>query len=271
MLNVRIPYGWRQNSTKYFHKIPCTDISRNCFNLAGRILRATRQWLVIQKRNVTPGVLITSRPGKNSSLCIFSDMTSTSRWVNINQTLPGADERRNRYGPALVSFDIEGTARCVHGLDHRVARLYFDALELRVVLGTDPLARLKTAAVAAGMRVAEGFEYCDAHPIVKGSTVNIVPTVILAIYSLFLLVISMAAAAYSVWAWKICSAREDPLTPMWAIREILRERGDTARDTSIQDVWVGVDSEDGAEAFFSVHASSAFDTLPRTRLRFRER
>ncbi len=249
-------------------KIPCTDRGLGCYNLSRELIKddAPGEFLHLK----APQGFLVQVLLRNASICIFKSMRTSVKYVRANQKFPGWNDRPVRDGPLATEIQVTGTARCVERIDYNVSRMYYDALEKIVKRKSDKLSMVKflnKAAVAAARRTPEkDARPCVVRKTISGAEMSTSLLIVTAVYSAFLFLCTVFLFGYAVYVWRSCPAREDPLTPMWSLRHILREQGKIKKgDDAVQDVWIGVvDNGEGQNPVFDVHATPSFDVTPGT-------
>ncbi|PXF40611.1 hypothetical protein BWQ96_09674 [Gracilariopsis chorda] len=271
--NSRIPSSWMLNSTGSSVEVPCTSLGLDCYTLSRE--RAATAPKSVRQSTAPAGVYIQVLENGNSSVCLFeSGMQSRAEWLEMNQLLPGGEERDSRRGPVLTAFQVRGNARCIERLDAAVARLHYDAVEFTTGPPESGLLEwLQRHVVATGIKTAVENEVpCTVFEAIEGSSISTGWLVAASVLSGLLIVVSGVAMGYAVWTHFSKAAKQDPLTPIWSMWEVLRARqawdGSSQRmDGKPCDVYVGVVEEEG-EARFEVYAEAEFETVRRSTLPF---
>ncbi|KAI0558335.1 hypothetical protein FGB62_216g037 [Gracilaria domingensis] len=262
--NSRIPDSWMVNSTAESVSIDCVDLSLDCYLLSRE--RAKTAPKTVRESTAQSGLYIQVLQNGNSSVCLFENgMHAQAQWLELNQSLPGADERTRRAGPVLTGFVLSGEAKCVENLDSLTARLQYDATEYASSLPADNVLEwLQRYVLGTGIKTPfESSRSCQVFELVEGSSVSFVWLVAACGLSGVLMVASVLALVYVIWVKAGNTFKSDPLTPLWAIREVLEMRGKarTGSDAKILgDVYVGVVERNGI-ARFDVFENCGFERV----------
>lgn len=271
--NARIPLAWFVNKTDSAVNIDCeNDSPLDCYKTVKPKVKDISP-TEVQKTGVQGGLYIQVLQNGNSSLCIFSDMSSSTQWVWINQNIPSDVERGGRNGPVMTRFSIRGNAQCVQ-LEVSTARLYLDAVEkfsLWPGNDTDHVYLLQKLAVATGLKTrSDAQRPCKIYKAVEGSDANKALLILVSIMTALVVFVSCLALVFAGYVWIVCPMKTDPLTPVWSIKELLRTRERTSRTYKDGDVYVGLVEENGV-ATFDVFENERFDSAPLSKLPFDER
>ncbi|KAI0562084.1 hypothetical protein FGB62_66g141 [Gracilaria domingensis] len=264
--NSRIPNSWMLNGTDQSVSVDCVDLSVDCYIRSRQ--RATTAAKTVRESSAPSGIYIQVLPNGNSSVCLFEKgMRSQAQWLEMDQSLPGADERMRRSGPVFTGFVLSGEASCVHNLDYSVARLQYDATEYAAAPPAgNVLNWLQRHVLGTGIKTSfESSRSCEVFELVEGSSISVGWLAVAGVLSSALVVVSVAAVVYILVVKTGNSLKSDPLTPLWSIREVLRMRAGEALDEGGSrrmrgDVFVGVVETDGA-ARFEVFDDDNFDAV----------